>query len=454
MIHWLYQILRTRQTKLLAGALLCSAGLMHSAQALPSYARQTGDECAACHVGAYGPQLTPHGVRFKLTGYADSNDQGIKIPLSGMVVASFERTAKALSAKPTAHTDTNNNTGMDEASLFLAGRLAPHTGSFIQATYSGTEHRASIDNADLRVANTFKYGDQEAILGVSLNNNPGVQDPFNSLPTWGYPYASTELTPGPASPMLGGGLAQHVTGLTAYTLINDSLYAEFGGYRSLSHGASSRLGIDDAESSRVASNTYWRLAWMRNQRAYNWSLGVVGMHTGVKPDLTVSDIDRYKDIGIDANWQYLGNREHIVTATTSYIRERQNLGATFAAGNSENDHNTLSRWQGNVSYFYNQTWGFTGALFRVRGSSDALLYTPADDSGSRVGSPNTNGYILQADWTPWGKEGASSAPWPNLRLGLQYTGYTKFNGASTDYDGSGRNARDNNTTYVFIHTSF
>jgi hypothetical protein len=29
-----------------------------------------------------------------------------------------------------------------------------------------------------------------------------------------------------------------------------------------------------------------------------------------------------------------------------------------------------------------------------------------------------------------------------------HTGYTKFNGASTDYDGMGRNARDNNTLYL------
>ncbi|WP_018607078.1 hypothetical protein [Uliginosibacterium gangwonense] len=454
MINWLYTTLNARRIGLCLGMLLWAVGAFQSAWALPSYARQTGDECAACHVGAYGPQLTPHGMRFKLTGYADSNDQGIKIPLSGMVVASFERTAKALSAKPTAHTDTNNNTGMDEASLFLAGRIAPHVGSFIQATYSGTEHRASIDNSDIRAANTFKLGDLDAIVGISLNNNPGVQDPFNTLPVWGFPYASTELVPGYASPMLSGGLGQHVTGLTAYTMLNDSLYAEFGGYRSLSHGASIRLGVDDTGSSRVASNTYWRLAWMRNQRAYNWSVGLVGMNTGLKPDLTVSDIDRYKDIGIDANFQYLGNRQHIVTASTSYIRERQNLGATYAAGNSENDHNNLSRWQTTASYFYDQTWGFSSSLFRVRGSSDALLYTPADDSGSRIGSPNTNGYILQADWTPWGKENASSTPWPNLRIGLQYTGYTKFNGASTDYDGSGRKARDNNTTFLFIHTSF
>ena len=41
--------------------------------ALPSFARQTGDSCDACHVGAFGPQLTPHGMKFKLGGYTDTD---------------------------------------------------------------------------------------------------------------------------------------------------------------------------------------------------------------------------------------------------------------------------------------------------------------------------------------------------------------------------------------------
>ena len=37
--------------------------------ALPSFARQTGQRCAACHVGGNWPQLTPWGRFFKLAGY-------------------------------------------------------------------------------------------------------------------------------------------------------------------------------------------------------------------------------------------------------------------------------------------------------------------------------------------------------------------------------------------------
>ena len=40
-------------------------------------------------------------------------------------------------------------------------------------------------------------------------------------------------------------------------------------------------------------------------------------------------------------------------------------------------------------------------------------------------------------------------PWVNLNLGVQYTLYTQFNGGTSNYDGSGRAASDNNVLYVF-----
>ena len=42
----------------------------------------------------------------------------------------------------------------------------------------------------------------------------------------------------------------------------------------------------------------------------------------------------------------------------------------------------------------------------------------------------------------------------NVRLMLQYTGYTKFDGASTNYDGNGRNARDNDTLFFNVWVAF
>ncbi len=59
-------------------------------------------------------------------------------------------------------------------------------------------------------------------------------------------------------------------------------------------------------------------------------------------------------------------------------------------------------------------------------------------SGSLNGQPDSDGYIAQVSYSPW----------RNVQLQTQYTGYTKFNGASSNYDGEGRDASDNNTLYV------
>jgi len=43
------------------------------AQALPSFARQTGQPCGACHTDFAG--LTPYGRRFKINGYTNGGGQ-------------------------------------------------------------------------------------------------------------------------------------------------------------------------------------------------------------------------------------------------------------------------------------------------------------------------------------------------------------------------------------------
>src|SRR6202163_4318895 len=46
---------------------LLTIGCAPPAQALPSFARQTGQPCGTCHTDF--PALTPYGRRFKLLGY-------------------------------------------------------------------------------------------------------------------------------------------------------------------------------------------------------------------------------------------------------------------------------------------------------------------------------------------------------------------------------------------------
>src|SRR5580698_5544823 len=65
------------------------------AVAVPSFARQTGQACEQCHVGAFGPQLKPYGRNFKLYGYtATDGSTGHFPPLSMLVQTDFTHTDK------------------------------------------------------------------------------------------------------------------------------------------------------------------------------------------------------------------------------------------------------------------------------------------------------------------------------------------------------------------------
>src|SRR5450631_2284869 len=62
----------------LAGFL--TIGFAPPAQALPSFARQTGQPCGTCHTDF--PALTPYGRRFKLLGYTAGGGQFRTTPFS------------------------------------------------------------------------------------------------------------------------------------------------------------------------------------------------------------------------------------------------------------------------------------------------------------------------------------------------------------------------------------
>ena len=62
----------------LAGFL--TIGFAPPAQALPSFARQTGQPCGTCHTDF--PALTPYGRRFKLLGYTAGGGEFRTTPFS------------------------------------------------------------------------------------------------------------------------------------------------------------------------------------------------------------------------------------------------------------------------------------------------------------------------------------------------------------------------------------
>jgi hypothetical protein len=132
------------------------------------------------------------------------------------------------------------------------------------------------------------------------------------------------------------------------------------------------------------------------------------------------------------------------------IAESDRFGSSYILGNASNRHDHLRTFHIKASYYYDQTYGGTLGWFRANGSGDAALY--GADSASN--SPNSSGFIGELDYMPFNHGGPAFWPWLNVKFGLQYTYYTRFNGGTNNYDGAGDNASGANTLYAFAWLAF
>jgi len=472
------------------GGLVVAASMLMSQQrpadAVPAFAAQTGQPCTACHIGGFGPQLTPFGRAFKIGGYTQGGGSGWEahMPLSGMAQVSFTNTAKDQNPPP--HTfGKNNNFANDQDSIFIAGRVSDHTGGFIQLTYSNVDQRTTVsgtdiygnsqyntngvvvDNTDLRpYTTTVQAFGNDLTLGLTVNNNPTVQDPYNSTPAWGYPYISSRFVGSPAAGVLltNGSLAGNVIGVTAYAWYNEHLYLEAGAYGGMSNWLGNRFGVGQGPLNKGL------MPYVRAAYEWDWGnnaawAGATFLHATLDPGLGVGN-DSYNDYAFDGGYEFLGTGKHIFTLQGLFVHEQQDLTATAAAFNAANGTSVGSGYGLNTinvsgSYWYENTYGLTLGWLAGWGDANPVLYGPLSSASIANGatisansSPNYNGFSVEADWVPFGKDKSMWRPWANLKLGVIYTLYTEFNGSGSNYDGAGTSAANNNSVYLFAWLAF
>lgn len=450
-------------TSALLAPLIAAAALTNNqpASAVPAFAEQTGQPCKACHVGSFGPQLTPFGREFKLHGYT-LRTKDFNVPLSAMAVASYVHTKKAQDEPPTEEAKRNNNLSFDEGSIFLAGAVGSHVGGFAQVTYSGADEAWAWDNLDLRVVNTGKLGGKDLVYGLILNNNPTIQDAWNTTPGWGFPYTDSDYAPGPAtSPLISGGLGQAVLGLSAYGWFDSKFYIEAGGYSTPSRGTLRWLGADPDDPGNIHGIApYGRAAYQTDLGGGTFEAGVFALKAALYPgrDRSSGSTDHFTDLGVDVSW-IKPLKSDTLTFNGRYTHEKQSLDATCALGMATGEidpvplsdcaDGTLNELHGDVSYYWHDTIGATVGAFDLSGSTNPIIY-----GDNRAFKPNSSGFQLQVDGTPFGRGKSPLGSRFNVRVGVQYTAYTKFDGASHNFDGTGRNASDNNTLRVFTWVAF
>ena len=252
-------------------------------QAVPSFARQTGMTCEACHT--VFPELNHFGRMFKANGYTIDNFRPVRgitatreemlalsglPPISAMVQVSETNLSKNLPDGTDLGTSQSGTAGVpQQMSLFYAGKIAPGVGAFVQLTYSNDCGTIGIDNVDLRWSEPHGRGRPQPHLRPQRSTIiPRCRICGTARPHLAFPTPPPMPVLAIAGTQIDGTLGQDVAGLSAYVMWDESLYVELGVYRSAKQGAANGVtdetGPLDGGSSNVIIGAPRTIGWLTN----------------------------------------------------------------------------------------------------------------------------------------------------------------------------------------------
>jgi hypothetical protein len=437
-------------------ALVILAALAPDASALPSFARQTGQRCAACHVGGDWPQLTPWGRFFKLSAYtageaAVTRDGWKYSPVGAFGQAGVTWAAAKDNAQGQPVIEPTNSFRAEQVVGYLGTKVADFAGVFFEYQYGNNfpGWTGGTGVFDARAVHFFRPGGHELLVGLDVNNGPSNQDVWNTVPAWGYPFYGSPIAPGaPAGTMLSTVIGQSA-GIGAYALLDRQWYLEVSAYRAATgfwRWTSWGTDFDQGGAQYLASyNPYWRLYYTREWGPHVFMAGTYGMYAKVFPNSASPNgaTDKFTDYYLDTQYQYLADI-HKVTLRAYYYYERQSWDASYPLGISSIQKGNLNGFNLSGTYSFRDTWSASLAYYQSNGSGNAALYGVYAPNGVTLlaSAPNTTGYVAQVNFLPV----------QNVKLQLQYSGFTRFNGLTSDIDGLGRKPGDNNTLWfnVFV----
>jgi hypothetical protein len=186
---------------------------------------------------------------------------------------------------------------------------------------------------------------------------------------------------------------------------------------------------------------YWRVALQHDWDGNYFSLGHYGMIANVYPyaDKT-GGTDNYTDLAFDATYQYLANLEHIVELKTTYLRETRDLKASQYLGNTVNRDNYVNTFKINGAYTFAQTYSVALGYNKTWARADTV-FDPNTGDLLLGGNNGSEAFTAELSYVPFGKNYTLLSSLMNIRVALQYVGYTQF-------DGNQNQAANNNTFYM------
>lgn len=432
------------------------------AKSIPSYSRQTGLSCANCHTAV--PNLTPFGRDFKLHGYvnataqlisdhqstSDTVGQGrtiLEFPSTPMVSARISSrwnyqsggdgglvphgvvsAGQGFISSPDGYGDKDVLNYLAGSSIYIAGEISPHLGSFIEFGGFDDEGGAfGLGMFDVALVSSDKtIGGKNFVYGIRAEDALAAGDPSNSIGTWGLTAGlmglSTQNTlfdPGTAF-MEGGEL---------FAMLGDfdrgGLYASVGVYRPTANqtgngyvqGSISDLGAFNGVN---GVNDYVRVSYYlppigKNTYTEIGAFGYFGkLNMVAAPAAALSSsnyIDNYSDIGLDCQAQYIGEK-HLVELFALYQIQRDGAFYGIDAFTGLPAGGIAVERQGlgvELDYYYRN----------MIGPYVKYLYQTSD----QVKDMNVSGEVL----------GIGCFPWENVNVKVERTLFSKYNPGAAQY---------------------
>lgn len=450
-----------------------------NALATPAFARQTQKACSDCHIN--NVELSPYGMKFKLSAY-QGGEWVFPISASGIASITSVR-SRASSFAPDVTLPKSSEPILEMGSLTYSGALFGGVGAHVTITgnnantsplygsdgvQTGTRVGGSLflDRSQLRYAHPIDLLGPDSSWGLSINNAPGVQDPWANISQSDFFFNTSSLQNawgigemGPTT-LIDGALDSQVWGLGAHLNAGHHFYAEFSDYANF-HGNSSFLQQGGPRDTlRTSFNPYWRLAVNGGDDRFLSHLGLFGMSVFLTRDSFIpgSAGAHYVDVGSDAKLQWARD-VHSFTLQATFIHEDVHWNARSVGRSHDRQDSQLWTFRGKASYDYRRLMGASVFGFTSDGSTDNLYWAynsnPSVITGacnqytsllaycSQNGSPHTTGYGFEVFYAPF--------DW--ARVVLQQTYYTSFLGGATFIDntsGNLRQASDNNLTYLYL----
>jgi hypothetical protein len=417
-----------------------AAGLIpFSAEAVPSYARQIGKPCTACHT--MWPNLNQYGRQFKVKGYTDVDPEWEMINKDNMnMMKTFPVSARVL-MYPQIGESTNNQPGAantlgtngkgqdatnaDQVALFIATRFSDYGGIFTaaEADADGTTN-GSFGIPVIKVALAMPIGGgsgaakpgaaatQGGTLGVVVFKGISTSaDPFNSLGG-----RDRDLSwQGEAAPFIldSGWAFKSDNGDNVGTVVHGyflgyRLYAAVGTMRGATADNVNNGTVNVTNQASTDPNDfYYRVAW--DQKLPNGAV-TIGAHyydgkqrmiidnSGAAPAFNATPYDvKVKRGYVDVSLEQTFGEDHL-------------LEVQALAGNGTEDNvyggNENRSFRGSyvqASYFYDRQYGVVASVNSVKYKGEAS--TDADGGVDKKDSS-----LVSLNYLPW----------LNAKLALQY----------------------------------